>query len=174
MLTSLHAQVGGAEGVAEVVDKLSDEMAKHDDISALISEGRPVDEAEIDAEFEAMQRAERDRVEEQKTEKVRQELASLDVPSKEKAADDKKIAVNASKLKPETGEQQPAVETEGENKSGNEVGDHEPKTDDKAVEEEGEEEEGEEGVEEEEEGGRGGGGGGGGGGRCASLIGLTV
>ncbi|CAK7220908.1 hypothetical protein SBRCBS47491_004347 [Sporothrix bragantina] len=64
-LKSLHAQVGGAEGVEGVVDRLRDQMDAADEISHILVESGPtaatlaVDEGEIDDELAALEKEER-------------------------------------------------------------------------------------------------------------------
>ncbi|CAK7274288.1 hypothetical protein SEPCBS57363_006088 [Sporothrix epigloea] len=60
-LKSLHAQVGGVEGVEGVVDRLRDQMDAADEINRILVEGGPtaaalaVDEGEIDDELAALE-----------------------------------------------------------------------------------------------------------------------
>ncbi|KAK0636912.1 Snf7-domain-containing protein [Bombardia bombarda] len=72
-LRSLHAQVGGAERVEEVVDRLRDQMAAADEVTSILAEsgGVVVDEGEIDDELAALEGAEQARVAE--AERVRKE-----------------------------------------------------------------------------------------------------
>ncbi|CAK7275125.1 hypothetical protein SEPCBS119000_006520 [Sporothrix epigloea] len=64
-LKSLHAQVGGAEGVEGVVDRLRDQMDAADEINRILVEGGPtaatlaIDEDEIDDELAALEKDER-------------------------------------------------------------------------------------------------------------------
>lgn len=72
VLKSLNAQVGGAEGVEEVVDHLREQMSQADEVSSILAEQAPVvDEGEIDDELEAMLREEKGKEEE--IEKVQRE-----------------------------------------------------------------------------------------------------
>ncbi|KAF3767510.1 hypothetical protein M406DRAFT_345481 [Cryphonectria parasitica EP155] len=65
VLKSLNAQVGGAEGVEEVVDHLREQMSQADEVSSILAEQAPVvDESEIDDELETMLREEKSREEE--------------------------------------------------------------------------------------------------------------
>ena len=63
-LQSLHAQVGGAEGVEGVVDRLRDQMDAADEISNILIESGPTaatlaaDEGEIDDELAALEKEE--------------------------------------------------------------------------------------------------------------------
>jgi charged multivesicular body protein 7 len=77
-LKSLNEKVGGAEGVQGVVDAVNEQMATTEEITNIINEtDQPLDEAEIDDEFEAMERAEREKVEREEAEKTRARLAEL-------------------------------------------------------------------------------------------------
>jgi len=98
VLKGLHKEVGGAEGVEGVVDALREEMGKVDEVSGIINEvGQEggVDEAEVDEEFEALQRVEREKKEKkereerekrekEEAEKVRVRLEELDKLDKER------------------------------------------------------------------------------------------
>jgi charged multivesicular body protein 7 len=71
VLKGLHKEVGGAEGVAGVVDALREEMIKVDEVSGIINEvGQEgvVNEMEVDEEFEVLAR-----VEQEKQEKIARE-----------------------------------------------------------------------------------------------------
>lgn len=60
VLKNLNAQVGGAEGVEEVVDHLREQMGQADEVSSILAEQGPVvDEDEIDDELEALEEEER-------------------------------------------------------------------------------------------------------------------
>jgi charged multivesicular body protein 7 len=79
-LKSLNQELGGAEGVAEVVDAVREEMAKTDEITDIINESsQPIDELEIDDELEALERAEKEK-------KERQEKAERKKREQEEAA----------------------------------------------------------------------------------------
>lgn len=55
VLKGLHAQVGGAEGVEEVVDRMREQMAQADEVASILNESGPVvDQAELDDELDAM------------------------------------------------------------------------------------------------------------------------
>ena len=91
-LKSLNAQVGGAEKVDEMFDKLREQMDEVDEVGNVISEAGPtgtVDEAEVDEELEAMLAEERKKEEqaeaakreaelEKEAEETRQRLAELE------------------------------------------------------------------------------------------------
>jgi charged multivesicular body protein 7 len=66
-LRSLHAQVGGAERVEEVVDRLREQMAAADEVGSILAESAGtvvVDEVEIDDELAALEGEERRKAEE--------------------------------------------------------------------------------------------------------------
>lgn len=65
-LKGLNAKVGGADGVAAVVDALKEEMDTADEITNIINEGTEgvaVDEEEVEDEFEELERAEKEKKE---------------------------------------------------------------------------------------------------------------
>jgi charged multivesicular body protein 7 len=77
-LKSLNEKVGGAEGVQGVVDAVNEQMATTEEITNIINEtDQPLDEAEIDDEFEALERAEKEKAEREEAEKTRARLAEL-------------------------------------------------------------------------------------------------
>lgn len=72
VLKGLHAQVGGAEGVEEVVDHLREQMGQADEVSSILAEQGPaVDEGEIDDELEALEEEEKKK--EEAIERAREE-----------------------------------------------------------------------------------------------------
>jgi len=80
VLKSLHAEVGGTEGVEEVVDRLREEMENVDEVGRVINEantGGRVDEEDVDEEFAAMEKVEREKREQEEVEKTKQKLAEL-------------------------------------------------------------------------------------------------
>lgn len=91
-LKSLNAQVGGAEKVDEMFDRLREQMDEVDEVGNVISEAGPagtVDESEVDEELEAMLAEERKKEEEieaakreaeleKEAEETRQRLAELE------------------------------------------------------------------------------------------------
>ncbi|KAI2619162.1 Snf7-domain-containing protein [Hypoxylon sp. NC1633] len=91
-LRSLNAQVGGADKVDEVLGNLREQMGEVDEVGNIIAEAGPaatVDEAEVDAEFEAMQveenkkeeeaeRTKREAQKEKEAEETRRKLAQLE------------------------------------------------------------------------------------------------
>ncbi|KAJ5098093.1 hypothetical protein N7532_005094 [Penicillium argentinense] len=79
VLRGLHAQIGGAERVEDVVEELREEMSKVDEVGSIMNETAPViDEGEIDDELEALEESGRRVKEEEQAEETRQRLAELD------------------------------------------------------------------------------------------------
>lgn len=77
-LKSLNEKVGGAEGVQGVVDAVNEQMATTEEITNIINESdQPLDEAEIDDEFEALEKAEKEKEEEEAAVKTAARLAEL-------------------------------------------------------------------------------------------------
>ncbi|KAM7214301.1 vacuolar-sorting protein SNF7 [Rhypophila decipiens] len=77
-LRSLHAQVGGAERVEEVVDRLREQMEAADEVNSILAESAgltAVDEGEIDDELAAMESEERRKVEEAEKKKEEERKA---------------------------------------------------------------------------------------------------
>jgi charged multivesicular body protein 7 len=63
-LQGLNEKVGGAEGATAVVDMMNERMATTEEITNIINEtGQPVDEMEIEDEFEALEQAEKEKQE---------------------------------------------------------------------------------------------------------------
>ncbi|KAJ5166030.1 hypothetical protein N7492_006326 [Penicillium capsulatum] len=79
VLRGLHAQLGGAERVEDVVEELREEMAKVDEVGNIMNEAAPViDEGEIDDELEALEKSDREAKEETEAAATRERLAELD------------------------------------------------------------------------------------------------
>ncbi|GME24475.1 3-hydroxyisobutyrate dehydrogenase [Neofusicoccum parvum] len=82
VLRGLHEQVGGAEGVEEVVERLREEMGKADEVNEIVNEvgreGAVVDEDEVDEEFAALERAEKEKAEREEAEKTAQRLREVE------------------------------------------------------------------------------------------------
>ncbi|KAJ5585026.1 uncharacterized protein N7459_004826 [Penicillium hispanicum] len=79
VLRGLHAQIGGAERVEDVVEELREEMSRVDEVGGIINEAGPViDEGEIDDELEALEQSDREAMEEKDAEETRKRLAELD------------------------------------------------------------------------------------------------
>jgi len=103
-LKSLNSRVGGVDRVDEIMDDLRTQMGQVDEVGQVISEpldGQAVlDEGELDDEFEALEREERDRKEELKAEATRAKLAALEdaekaVKQTASEASDKKVQDDA-------------------------------------------------------------------------------
>lgn len=79
VLRGLHAQIGGAERVEDVIEELREEMSKVDEVGSIMNEAGPVfDEGEIDEELEALEKGEQEAKEEKEAEATRKKLAELD------------------------------------------------------------------------------------------------
>lgn len=82
VLSGLHKQVGGIEGVEGVVDKLREEMENVDEVGRIINEGSAgrIDEGEVDDELAEMERVEREKVEAvERAERERKEAEEAEV-----------------------------------------------------------------------------------------------
>lgn len=78
-LKGLNEKVGGAEGVQGVVDAVNEQMATTEEITNIINEtNQPLDEGEIDDEFEALERAEKEKREQKEAERTAARLAELE------------------------------------------------------------------------------------------------
>jgi charged multivesicular body protein 7 len=82
VLKGLHAEVGGAERVEQVVEELREEMGNVDEVGKIIAEaGDPslvVDDEEVDDELEAMEREEKEKKDEAEAQETARRLATLD------------------------------------------------------------------------------------------------
>ncbi|KAG9512126.1 hypothetical protein KCV07_g9672, partial [Aureobasidium melanogenum] len=80
VLKSLHAEVGGTEGVEEVVDRLRDEMENVDEVGRIINEANTskVDEEDVDEEFATMEKMEKEKREKEEATKTAARLAELE------------------------------------------------------------------------------------------------
>ncbi|PVH95235.1 hypothetical protein DM02DRAFT_601181 [Periconia macrospinosa] len=77
-LKILHNKVGGSEGVQNVVDSVREQMDTTEEITNIINEAAtPVDEGEVDEEFEALERAEREKEEQEEAAKTAARLAEV-------------------------------------------------------------------------------------------------
>lgn len=93
VLKNLNAQIGGAEGVEQVVERLQEQMSQADEVSSILAEQGPiVDEAEIDDELEAMEQEQR-----LKEEAVREKQEYIERAKKE-AQEHKEAERTARKL----------------------------------------------------------------------------
>ncbi|KAF5707409.1 SNF7-like protein [Fusarium globosum] len=79
-LASLNAQVGGAERVDAVMDRLREQSSATDEVSAILAEstGEPIDETALDDELEAMEAQEREKEEEKTKSKEAEEQKARD------------------------------------------------------------------------------------------------
>ncbi|KAG9667106.1 hypothetical protein KCU99_g9127, partial [Aureobasidium melanogenum] len=80
VLKSLHAEVGGTEGVEEVVARLRDEMENVDEVGRIINEANTskVDEEDVDEEFATMEKMEKENREKEEAAKTAARLAELE------------------------------------------------------------------------------------------------
>ncbi|KAF5693393.1 SNF7-like protein [Fusarium denticulatum] len=101
-LASLNAQVGGAERVDAVMDRLREQNSATDEVSAILAEstGEPIDETALDNELEAMEAQEREKEEEKTKSKEAEE---------QKASDEREAAEAQKKL-----DELPDVPADGE------------------------------------------------------------
>ncbi|KAH8639911.1 hypothetical protein IG631_02852 [Alternaria alternata] len=84
-LKGLNEKVGGAEGVQGIVDAVNEQMATTEEITNIINEtDQPLDEGEIDDEFEALERADREKREKEEAEKTAARLAELEAVEKKR------------------------------------------------------------------------------------------
>ncbi|KAI5457194.1 Snf7-domain-containing protein [Mariannaea sp. PMI_226] len=95
-LKSLNAQIGGADRVDAVMDRVREQMSATDEVGAILSEstGAVVDEGEIDDELEAMEAQEREkeeealRVKEAAAAKIREEQEATEAEDMQKKLDE--------------------------------------------------------------------------------------
>lgn len=112
-LKSLNEKVGGAEGVQGVVDAVNGQMATTEEISNIINEtDQPLDDAEIDDEFEALEKAENEKKEQEEAAKTAARLAELAEVEKKRADKEKDEKVRqANEQKREDAEVDKATES---------------------------------------------------------------
>ena len=85
-LKGLNEKVGGAEGVQGVVDAVNEQMAVTEEITSIINEtSQPLDEAEIDDEFEALEQAEKEKEEQVEAARTAARLAELENLERQRA-----------------------------------------------------------------------------------------
>ncbi|KAF1950165.1 hypothetical protein CC80DRAFT_427484 [Byssothecium circinans] len=78
-MKALHEKVGGVEGVQKVVDDVHEQISTVDEVTSIINESAtPVDEGEIDDEFEEMEKVEREKREAEEAAKTAARLAELE------------------------------------------------------------------------------------------------
>jgi charged multivesicular body protein 7 len=118
-LRSLHAQVGGAEHVEDVVDKLREQMAAADEVTTILAaasaDGMVVDEAEIDDELEALEGEERRKEEEIARQKEAAEKSRREAELAKEAEETKKRLEAIARV-PETTQQKEEQEPAGKDK----------------------------------------------------------
>ncbi|KAF2143626.1 uncharacterized protein K452DRAFT_267860 [Aplosporella prunicola CBS 121167] len=87
VLRGLHAEVGGAEGVDAVMERVREEVALAEEVTGAMTEGAGtgvVDEEEVEDEFAALEREERERVEAAEARKTAERLAVLEEMEKKR------------------------------------------------------------------------------------------
>lgn len=98
-LKSLNAQVGGAERVEEVVDRLREQMSAADEVNSILAEsGAVIDEGEIDDELEALEGEEKRKVEEKERKEKEEERKRLEAQQEKEAEELKKRLEEAGKV----------------------------------------------------------------------------
>ncbi|KAF1839456.1 hypothetical protein BDW02DRAFT_585120 [Decorospora gaudefroyi] len=101
-LKGLNDKVGGAEGVQGVVDAVNEQMATTEEITNIISEtNQPLDEGEIDDEFEALEKADREQREKEEAQRTAARLAKLEVAERKHK---EKLAAEAKQREKEAAE----------------------------------------------------------------------
>ncbi|KAF2690441.1 hypothetical protein K458DRAFT_328827 [Lentithecium fluviatile CBS 122367] len=74
----LNQKVGGAEGAQNIMDAVNEQMTTVDEIASIINESAtPVNEEEVDDEFETMEKAEKEKREQEEAAKTATRLAEL-------------------------------------------------------------------------------------------------
>jgi charged multivesicular body protein 7 len=104
-MSVLNQKVGGIEGVQDVMDSVNEQMTTVDEIAKIINDSAtPVDEDEIEAEIEALEKVERERKEQEEAANTAArlaELAEVEKAQKEKqqsgvATEDSKVGVTST------------------------------------------------------------------------------
>ncbi|KAK0714807.1 Snf7-domain-containing protein [Lasiosphaeris hirsuta] len=115
-LRTLHAQVGGAERVEEVVDRLREQMSAADEVNSILAEsaGAVVDEAEIDDELAALEAEEKAKVAEAERKKAEAEKARRDAEMAREAEETRRRLEAIEKIAAETQKQEQAETQEAE------------------------------------------------------------
>lgn len=114
VLQGLNAQVGGAERVDEVVDRLREQMAEVDEVSSILAEqhaGPVIDEGELDAELDAM-------LLEQKKEAEAVERGKREAEQRKEAEEMAKRLAALDALKPDADRIRDEIQQEAEDLSG--------------------------------------------------------
>lgn len=112
VLKGLNAQVGGAEGVEEAVDRMREQMGQADEVSSILAESGPVvDEGELDDEIDAMLRESKQQ--EEAVERARKEAAE-----RREAQETAKRLAELDALKSPTEKARDEIQDEAEDLSG--------------------------------------------------------
>lgn len=113
VLKDLNAQVGGAEGVEDVVGRLREQMGQADEVSSILAEQQQgpvvVDEGEIDDELEAMEQEKRKEDEQRRKRELLERARKEAREQREAEATARKLA-ELDALKLATGEPQATEE----------------------------------------------------------------
>lgn len=119
VLAGLHAQVGGAEGVEDVVDRLREQMGQADEVASILAEQGPVvDEGEVDDELAAMEREERTREDEERAGREALERARREAREQREAEETARRLAELDALKAADAEPQGAGESAGSQEAG--------------------------------------------------------
>lgn len=106
-LKGLNEKVGGTEGVQGVIDAVNEQMATTEEITNIINEsGQPLDEEEIDDEFEALERADRERREKEEADRTAARLAELEEAETRRREKEREEQAAAQKSEDEETEEQ--------------------------------------------------------------------
>lgn len=112
VLKDLNAQVGGTEGVEEVVDRLREQMGQADEVSSILAEQGPVvDEGEIDDELEAMEQEEKRKEDEERQKRELLERARKEAREQREAEETARKLAELDALKSAIGEPQATEES---------------------------------------------------------------
>lgn len=112
VLKDLNAQVGGAEGVEDAVDRLREQMGQADEVSSILAEQAPVvDEGEIDDELEAMEQEEKRKEDEERRKRELLERARKEAQEQREAEKTARKLAELDALKSATSEPQATEES---------------------------------------------------------------
>lgn len=115
VLKDLNAQVGGTEGVEDVVDRLREQMGQADEVSSILAEQGPVvDEGEIDHELEAMEQEEKRKEDEERRKRELLERARKEAREQREAEETARKLAELNALEIEAAEPQAREETSPE------------------------------------------------------------
>lgn len=105
VLKGLNKQVGGVERVADVIDQLTAEMSKVDEVTGVLNEPldakAALDEVDIDDELEGLEREEREKVQRLEAEETKRRLAELEAVQREKERDKAKELERSKENRPD-------------------------------------------------------------------------